>query len=145
MKLINKVLTAATLGLVLMAGSCDDDAYIATENLKKAADNFEVQRRITFNNDFANEYLLEIEGLCSMDLNSGGTAFNVICKVGPNEYLRHTQVLSNFTSATVEQIEAATVSAYHYRITYKPQAIIPDIDLRGSMEELTSNKSEANQ
>ena len=36
---------AATLGLGTIAG-CDDDAKIASRNLSKAADNFEVDRRI---------------------------------------------------------------------------------------------------
>ncbi|MGQ4828211.1 beta-sandwich lipoprotein, partial [Enterococcus faecalis] len=85
---------------------------------------FEVYRKISFNNDYTNEYILVVEGLCSMDVNDAETAFNVICKVGPNEYLRHTQVLSTFTSATVEQLKTSNVSAYHYRMTYKPQAIL---------------------
>lgn len=38
-----------------------------------------------------------------------------------------------------------TASAYHYRVTFKPQSIIPDVDFRGSAAELTANTSEANQ
>lgn len=138
--MIKRIALAFSMILVLAAGACDsDDAKIVEANLTKAADNFEVNRRITFNNDYTNEYLLLIEGPCSMDLNSAGTAFNVICKVGPNEYKRHTQVLSTFTSATVEQIDAVKASAYHYRVTYKPQSILPDVDFRGSLDELTTN------
>lgn len=67
-----------------------------------------------------------------------GTAFNVICKVGPSRYKRHTLVLSDNTSAFVEQLEPAKASAYHYRVTFRPQTIIPDIDFRGDAAELTS-------
>ena len=137
--MFKKILVVSALGMTLMAGSCDNDAKIVEANIIKAADNFEINRRITFNNDFTNEYLLLVEGLCSMDLNDKGTAFNVICKVGPNQYKRHTQVISNFTSATVEQLDPAKTSAYHYRVTYKPQAILPDIDFRGDVKELTTN------
>jgi len=37
------------------------------------------------------------------------------------------------------------VSAYHYRVTFKPQTILPDIDFRGSSTELLENKSERNE
>jgi len=41
-----------------------------------------------------------------------------------------------------EQLDGAQVSAYHYRVVFKPQAILPDIDFRGSGEELLENSSE---
>ena len=143
MKLLKTGLVIASV--LILAGCIEDDATIVEANMVKAADNFELNRRITFNNDYTNEYLLLVEGRCSMDLNSTGTAFNVICKMGPDQYKRHTQVLSNMTSATVEQLDAAHASAYHYRVIYKPQSILPDVDLRVSGEALVTNSSEANQ
>lgn len=146
MSTIHKALIVATLSVALMAGSCsEDDAKVAARNVSKAADNFEINRRVVFYNGITDSYILTVEGLCSMDLNSAGTAFNVICKTGRSEYKRHTLVLSDNTSAFVEQLEPATVSAYHYRVTFKPQSIIPDVDFRGSASELTTNHSEAMQ
>ena len=121
-------------GLLALAGC--NDAQIAAHNIKTAADNFEINRRIVFYNGITDTYMLSIEGLCSMDLNTNATAFNVICKTSPKGYKRHTLVLSDNTTAFVEQLESANVSAYHYRVTFKPQAIIPDIDFRGDVEEL---------
>lgn len=115
--------------LMLVAG-CQDDATVATSNLTKAADNFEINRRIVFYNVIADTYILTIEGRCSFDLNQSSTAFNVICKTSPSEYKRHTLVLSDNTTAFVEQLDAAKVSAYHYRVTFKPEQIIPDFNLR---------------
>ena len=140
--MIKKLLLALGLVSVLAAGSCEDDAAVASRNLTKAADNFEVQRRIVFYNGILDSYILTVEGACSMDLNSSGTAFNVICKVGRDNYKRHTLVLSDNTSAFVEQLEPSKVSAYHYRVTFKPQALLPDIDFRGSAEELTTNTAQ---
>ena len=40
----------------------------------------------------------------------------------------------------VEQMQAADVSVYHYRVIFKPQAIIPDIDARGDAKELTKDR-----
>lgn len=137
-------LTAAA-SVALVAGCVDDDAKVAAANLTKAADNFEINRRVVFYNGITDTYILSVEGLCSMDLNGSGTAFNVICKTGPKEYKRHTLVLADNTSAFVEQLDAATVSAYHYRVTFKPQAILSDWDFRGDLDELTTNSSEAMQ
>ena len=52
------VLVAATIGLT----GCVDDAQVASRNLSKAADNFEVPRRIVFYNGITGEYMLSIEG-----------------------------------------------------------------------------------
>lgn len=107
-----------------------DDAELATSNIKKAADNFEVNRRIVFYNGITDSYILTIEGKCSVDLNQSKTAFNVICKTGENEYKRHTLVLSDNTTAFVEQIEPNKASDNFYRVTFKPSVLIPDIDVR---------------
>lgn len=136
MKLFKKItcmFTTAFVSLTTLTG-CMDDAAIATSNISKAADNFEVNRRIVFYNGITDNYILVIEGLCSISLNKDSTAFNVICKTSPSEYKRHTLVLSDNVTAFVEQLDGVKVSAYHYRVTFKPEAIIPDIDLR------TSNK-----
>jgi len=137
---IKKLFIAAAIGLSALLAGCQDDAHIAAENVKKAADNFEINRRIVFYNGITDKYMLVIEGFCSMDLNNSGTAFNVICKTGPRGYKRHTLVLSDNTSAFVEQIDAADVSAYHYRVTFKPQQILPDIGVRVDTGELTKDR-----
>lgn len=139
---MNRFLAVALIvPLLAVAGCKDDDAKVATANIAKAADNFEVNRRIVFYNGVHDSYMLSIEGLCSIDLKSAGTALNVICKTGPGEYKRHTLVLSDNTTAFVEQMDAAKVSAFHYRVTFKPQSIIPDVDFRGDAAELLPNKN----
>lgn len=127
-------LFAVFFSLLFLTACIEDDAAVVEANMIKAADNFEITRRIVFYNGITDTYMLEIVGRCSMDLNSSGTAFNVLCKTGPDSYKRHTQVLSDNTSAFVEQLEEITASAYYYRTTFKPQTIIPDIDFRGSLE-----------
>lgn len=136
---MRKMILAAMAAPLFLAG-CVDDATVATENIKKAADNFEINRRVVFYNGITDSYILTVEGRCSMDLNGSGTAFNVICKTGPSEYKRHTLVLSDNTSAFVEQLESVNVSAYHYRVTFKPQSIIPDVNFRGDAKELTTDR-----
>jgi hypothetical protein len=119
--------------------ACSDDADVVSENLSKAADNFEVNRRIVFFNGITDKYLLEIVGPCSIDTTSP-RKLAVICKSGPGEYKKHFLGLSDNVSYFVEQGEGVKASANHYRVTFKPQEIIPDIDFRGSTTDLPRNQ-----
>lgn len=106
------------------------DANIASYNTRKSADNFEVNRRIVFYNGITDNYILEIEGRCSFDLNDSKTAFNVICKTGEKVFKRHTLVLSDNVTAFVEQIEPNQADSYFYRVIFKPSAIVPDMEVK---------------
>jgi hypothetical protein len=120
------VLLCATF---LLAG-CPDDANVAKKNLTKAADNFELMRRVVFLNTWTGENVLIIEGRCNIEY--GNIRTSVICKVGPNMYKRNFLGNSGQVTAYVEQMAAVPVNVYHYRRTFKPQVVIPDIDFRGS-------------
>ena len=114
--------------VIFMTGC--DDAIVASHNLVKAADNFEINRRIVFINGITDTYLLEIEGKCSIKADTLDGQLEVICKVGTEEYKKHFLGLSDNVFYLVEQLEPVKASAYHYRVTFKPESIIPDIDLR---------------
>lgn len=129
MKLNKLITTTALVAGVLSTTACMDDADVASKNITKAADNFEITRRIVFYNGITDNYILSIEGNCSIDLNQSSTAFNVICKT-INGYKRHTLVLSDNTTAFVEQLEPAKVSKNFYRVTFKPSVIVPDINVK---------------
>lgn len=122
--------------LVIGLSACDTDATVASRNLSKAADMFEINRRIVFYNGITDSYMLTIEGLCSIDTNASGKTFFVTCKTGPSEYKKHFLGISNNVTYFSEQIDSAKVSAYHYRVVFKPQSIIPNIDLEVSGKEL---------
>lgn len=137
MKITGTVLAA--LAVAAAAAACND-AQIASNNLSRAADNFEIMRRVVFLNGITDTYLLSIEGLCSVEDQSN--QLEVTCKVGEREYKKHFLGLSDNVTYFAEQLDAAPVSTYHYRVVFKPQAIIPDIDFRGSGQELLENASE---
>ena len=127
---MNKKLVGAVIALTGMLGltSCSTDAEIASDNVSKAADQFEVNRRIVFFNGITDTYLLSIEGRCSIEVDGYDSQLEVICKVGPAEYKKHFLGLSDNVSYFVEQLEGIDVSVYHYRVIFKPEAIIPDVD-----------------
>lgn len=133
--MIKKMITFALLGAAALGLSAcfDDDAKVASHNLSKAADNFEITRRVVFFNGITGEYLLELEGLCSIE--DQVNQLEVTCKVGKGEYKKHFLGLSDNVSYFVEQMYPKHESAYHYRVTFKPQVILPDIDFRGSVSD----------
>lgn len=129
-----KRLSLALAAALAIAGAASltacSDAQVASSNLSKAADNFEINRRIVFFNGITGEYMLSIEGLCSIGSASETKAVAVTCKTGPSTYKKHFLGLSDNVSYFAEQVDGANVSAYNYRVVFKPAAIIPDIELR---------------
>ena len=130
---MKKLAIPAALAALLMLAGCDDDARVASANISKAADNFEVNRRIVFYNGITDQYMLTVEGRCSIDTSSTGKTLHVICKTAPGEYKKHFLGLSDNVTFFAEQLEGVKASAYHYRVTFKPQQILPDSDFRGSV------------
>ena len=128
-------ITIAASAIVGLVGCNSSDAQIASKNISYKSDNFEVPRRVIFYNGITDKYLLTIEGRCSINSNSRKLA--VTCKIGPNSYKKHYLGLSDNVTYFVEQLNPIDVSVYHYSVVFKPQAIIPDIDFKGSTSALS--------
>jgi len=125
------------LGLLMIFLTSCDDAQVASSNLVKASDNFEINRRIVFFNGITDQYILEVEGKCAVfSGRSNNSELEVICKTGDEQYKKHFFGLSDNTAYFVEQMESIGASAYHYRVTFKPQVIVPDVDLRVDVTDL---------
>lgn len=122
-----KILVALLTVLALVG--CVPPADIASENLSRAADRFEISRRIIFFNGITDTYLMTIEGLCSLGNHDKPRELTVTCKTGPSAYKKHFLGLSDNVSFFVEQLEHAKVSVYHYRVIFRPQTIIPSLGL----------------
>jgi hypothetical protein len=112
-----------------MLNACSD-ADIASKNLSKAAEMFEIDRRIVFYNGITSEYILTIEGKCSIKKDGKDNQLEVTCKTGIDDYKKHFLGISDNVTYFAEQLNSKKVSAYHYRVIFKPQTIIPDIDFR---------------
>jgi hypothetical protein len=123
---------ALTLGIMIILLTACNEADTVSHNISKAADSFEVQRRIVFFNGITDKYLLTIEGLCSLGNNDDPRELSVTCKVGPTSYKKHYLGLSDNVSYLVEQTDAVEADPFHYRILFRPESIIPDIDLQTS-------------
>lgn len=130
------------LALLVALGACSSPADVAADNLSAAAENFEIQRRIVFFNGITDTYLLSVEGRCSVETNESalGGSLEVTCKIGPSQFKKHFLGLSDNVSFFVEQLEAASVSEFHYRVFFRPQTIIPDVDAQGSTSDVPQNQ-----
>lgn len=126
-----KKIIFAVLAAIAISG-CSSDADVASRNLSKAADMFEINRRIVFYNGITGEYMLSVEGRCSIGSGASTKSVTVTCKHGPSDYKKHFLGLSDNVTYFAEQIGTADVSVYHYRVIFKPQSIIPNPDFEGS-------------
>ena len=125
---MKKILVAVIVVALLLAG-CATEADVASVNTSKAADQFEIMRRIVFYNGITGDYILVIEGLCSLGNYDPAGSLSVVCKTSPTEYKKHFLGLSDNVTYFAEQLEAAPVNVYHYRVIFRPSTILPDIDL----------------
>jgi hypothetical protein len=127
---IKKIL-AAVLVTVAVAGC--NEADTVSNNLSQAADQFEVLRRVVFYNGINGEYMLTIEGYCSLGNFDDVGELTVTCLTerqdGDDQFKKHFLGLSDNVTYFVEQIDGENVSSDHYRVIFKPSVIIPDIEI----------------
>lgn len=113
----------------IVISGCSTEAEIVSRNISLDAGEFKVTRRIVFYNGITDGYILTIEGLCQVE---HADKLAVTCKTGPNSFKKHYLGLSDNVTYFAEQLEAANVNSYHYKVLFKPETIIPDVDLKVS-------------
>jgi hypothetical protein len=119
------ILTALVLGAFAVS-ACSTDADVASENVSKAAEQFEVPRLVRGINGITDNIILEIEGYCSFE--DYTTRFDVICKTDDGTFVKHVIGRSDNVTYVVEQLSGIEASTSQYRFIVKPSAIIPNID-----------------
>jgi hypothetical protein len=124
---MKRLLFVLVLFAMLVAGCAEAD--VASSNVSKAADQFEVDRRIIFYNGITNEYILVIEGKCSLGNYDSAGELSVTCKTGPDQYKKHFLGLSDNVTYFAEQIGSIGASGYQYRVIFRPTTLIPDIEV----------------
>lgn len=123
-------MVAAALSL----GACNA-ADTASRNISYDSDNFKVMRRVVFVNGITDKYLLSIEGLCSITRDNEDQQLEVTCKTGEGEFKKHYLGISDNVTYFVEQMDASSVDTFHYRVAFRPETILPDIDMQTSGDE----------
>lgn len=114
----------------ILLSACAPEADVASRNLSQSADSFEITRRIVFYNGITGDYILVIEGVCSLGNYDSAGSLSVTCKISPTEYKKHYLGLSDNVTYFAEQLDSAVVDQYHYRVIFRPSEIVPDIDVQ---------------
>lgn len=119
-------------GAALFAVSgCTDAATTANDNLSKAADNFEVPRRIVGINGITDKVLFTVEGFCS--ITPTDKKLDVLCKTDANGTVERTSLgLSDNVTYVVTQLNGVKVNLFKPRIIFRPETIIPNFELSTS-------------
>lgn len=125
-KIIAAVITGvAALGILT---ACTTEADTANQNLSKAADNFEVPRRIVGINGITDKVLFSVEGFCS--ITNDGNKLDVICKVNKDGTVERTTLgLSDNVTYVSTQLGGVKVDLFRPRVIFRPETIVPNIDL----------------
>ena len=116
------------MGIALLTGC--NDADIVSRNLSEDADNFKVQRKITFINTVSDEVLYTVEGNMAIVADTADNQLEITAQTGSNQFQKHFLGLSPTTVYIVEQQEWQDVNKYQFKITLKPSAVIPDVEVR---------------
>lgn len=135
---MKKIVAVIALALGLLLTGCESAADTANANLSKAAENFEVERRIVGINAITDKALFEVEGYCSLE--NDGRKLDVICRVagdpsrkpGQGEVERTTLGLSDNVTFVSTQLAPVDVDFYRPRIIFRPEALVPNYDLATS-------------
>lgn len=115
--------------LIFLFFCCARDSEIVSYNLSKDADMFNVYRRVVFYNGITGDYILVIEGLCSISVDVLQGQLELTVKTGNNSYKKHFLGLSDNVTYFAEQIESNNTDRYHYQVIFKPASIMPTIKI----------------
>src|SRR3990167_9527986 len=98
------VVAAVAVIMLAMALVGCTDAEVASMNVSRAADQFEIFRRVVFYNGITGEYILMVEGYCSIGVDADGDLALTV-KTGEGRFLKHYLGLSDNVTYFAEQLE----------------------------------------
>jgi hypothetical protein len=128
---LKKAIAAGVLALASLgaAAGCSQSspADTVSHNLSNDADHFKVNRRITVINGITDRYLLTVEGRCSLGNQDPPGKLSITCEIGKGQYWKDIIGLSNNSPYVEQQLAPLPENDYHYKVNFRPSAIIPDI------------------
>lgn len=132
---MKKKILCLGLGVVMMLGSLtgcswEDEADVASYNISKEADNFNIYRKVTVINNQSDVTMLEFEGWCSIKKDNSDNQLEITYRVGENEYYKDFVGLNDRTTYVITQIDGANVDKYHYEWLYHSNGDLIPIELK---------------
>lgn len=124
--ILGTVLVAATL---LTGCDWEDEADVASYNISKEADNFNIYRKIKVMNCQSDEVLLEFEGWCSITKDNVDDQLEITYRVGEGQYYKDFIGLNDRVTYVITQIDGADVDKYHYEWVYHSKGDLIPVEL----------------
>lgn len=129
---MNRLKKIAVAGFTTIAGlvgfaACSSDADVASHNMSKDADNFQIYRQIVVYDLFTDTYVLEVKGFCSLGNDDKGGEVTYTCKLGKDKYIKNIVRGGDNKIVFSNQLDATNVSTDHYEVNFKPKSVVPDI------------------
>lgn len=127
---------AFALSVATTQSGCNNAAQVASQNIKTAAENFELTRDVIFYNTITGQYFATLKGRCNIEIDIQKDKLDVTCKHAEGDIRNHYLGKAAGVTYFVIQTQPANVSEYQTRLTFNPQGFVPDIDFRGDAGEL---------
>lgn len=125
------ILIISLLTFLSLSGcSLQDEADVASYNISKEADNFNIYRRITIINNQSDITMLEFEGWCSINVDIAENQLELTYRVSENEYYKDFIGLNDRTTYVITQLDGANVDKYHYEWMYHSNGDLIPIELK---------------
>ena len=126
-KLIIPILLMTT-----MLGGCswEDEADVASYNISKEADNFNIYRSVKVINNQTDVVMLEFEGWCSITKDNTDNQLEIVYRVDKDTYYKDFIGLNDRTTYVITQIDGSNVDKYHYEWLYHSEGDLIPIELK---------------
>jgi hypothetical protein len=108
---------------------CVDDSAVVNRNLDRDEQNFREYRRVVFYNGITGDYILQVEGYMSLNIDTDGDLV-VTVKTEDGKYLKHYLGLSDNVTYFSESLDPRYVSDKQYKVIFKPTSILPTFEMR---------------
>lgn len=128
-KIVLILLAVVTVSMFTGCGLEFADASVARHNLEVAEQNFQVYRRVVFYNGITGDYILTIEGMLAIIVDTDGDLV-VTVKTENGQYLKHYLGLSDNVTYFSEALAPNQVSTRQYKVIFKPSVIVPTIEVK---------------
>ena len=124
-RIICIVLALALLGGLSLGLIGCNEASRVSQNIRTAADNFGVYRRLVAVNTITDELLFEVLGVFSFEVLAGGDRVRITVRVGEGEYRLHTIATPPTVFWSVEDLHNDVTLNNRYVVNFRPDMLWP--------------------
>lgn len=127
---ITLILVAGIILTTLTGCSWEREADVASYNISKEADNFNVYRKVSVINNQSDVVMLEFEGWCSIRKDNTDNQLEITYRAGEETYYKDFIGLNDRTTYVITQIDGSNVDKYHYEWLYHSEGDLIPIEIK---------------